>query len=207
MTFTWIPFYKEFAQKLLKFRNDRKPLVNWIYDNLDSYTQHLRVGPDEERLPDIDPFSILGVINRQITYKKKMEICAICKSFLNISADAPQDFYGVPEMNNLNSAFIGYGNDRGVNDIEKLWRVFEDAVLDKDIKDDYDALKGQFLIKYNITFGLFWIRPDKFLALDGHNRTNLEKLGLQTLRRTDLFHTRNIKLLWNVLMLRLSLES
>ena len=178
MTFTWIPFYKEFAQKLLKFRNDRKSLVNWIYDNLDSYTQHLRVGLDEERLPDIDPFSIMGVINRQITYKKKMEICAICKSFLNISADAPQDFYGVPEMNNLNSAFIGYGNDRGVNDIEKLWRVFEDAVLDKDIKDDYDALKGQFLIKYNITFGLFWIRPDKYLALDGHNRANLEKLGV-----------------------------
>ncbi len=147
-----------------------------------SYTKHLRIGPSEEKLPDIDPFSVFGVINRQITYKKKKEICAICKSFLHISTDVPQDFYGVPEMNNLLSAFIGYGKDRGENDIEKLWRLFEDAVLDKDIKDDYDALNGQFLIKYNITFGLFWIRPDKYLALDGNNRTNLEKLGIASFK-------------------------
>jgi hypothetical protein len=30
MAFTWIPFYKELAQKLLQFRNDRKPLVDFI---------------------------------------------------------------------------------------------------------------------------------------------------------------------------------
>ena len=35
MTFTWIPFYKEFLQKLLKFRNNRAPLVDWIYGNID----------------------------------------------------------------------------------------------------------------------------------------------------------------------------
>lgn len=182
MTFTWIPFYKEFAEKLLQFRNDRTPLVNWIYDELDSHTKHLRVGPNKEELPDIDPFSVLGVINRQITYKKKREICARCKSFLNISAEVPLDFTGVPTMNNQMSAFIGYSKHRGENDIERLWRVFEDAVLGKDIKGDYDALNGQFLIKYNITFGLFWIRPDKYLALDGHNRTNLEKLGIASFK-------------------------
>ena len=182
MTFTWIPFYKEFAQKLLQFRSNRKPLVNWIYDNLDGFVKHLKVGPNKERLPDIDPFSIFAVINRSITYDKKKEVCAKYKKYLNISAPVPEDFFGVPEMNNLLSAFIGYGKDRKDGDIERLWRVFEDAVLDKDIKDDYDALNGQFLIKYNITMGLFWIRPDKYLALDGNNRTKLKSLGIAALK-------------------------
>ena len=182
MTFTWIPFFREFAQNLLLYRNDRTQLVNWIYDNLGSFVKHLKVGPNEDRLPDIDPFSVVAVINRSITHDKKKEVCAKYKDFLNISAPVPEDFSGVPEMNNLLSAFIGYYDDRKDGDIERLWKVFEDAVLDKDIKDDYDALNGQFLIKYNITMGLFWIRPDKYLALDGNNRTNLKALGIANLK-------------------------
>lgn len=33
MNFTWIPFYKEFAEKLLQFQTDRKKLLKLIYDN------------------------------------------------------------------------------------------------------------------------------------------------------------------------------
>ena len=43
MAFTWIPFYREFAQKLLPFTSNREPLVDWIYSNLDSsYIKHLK---------------------------------------------------------------------------------------------------------------------------------------------------------------------
>lgn len=178
MKFTWIAFYKEFAQKLLQFRNDRTPLVNWIYENLQGHIKYLKDAPDGSRLPDLDPFTIFAIINRQITYDKKKEICNKLKQFLHISAAIPQDFDGVPEMNNMLSSFLGYGKDRKDGDVERLWRLFEDAVLDKDIQNNYDALKGQFLIKYNITFGLFWIRPDKYLALDGHNREKLLALGI-----------------------------
>jgi len=34
MAYTWIPFYKELAQKLLQFKNDRKPLVDFIYSSM-----------------------------------------------------------------------------------------------------------------------------------------------------------------------------
>lgn len=182
MEFTWIPFYKEFSQKLLQFRKDRKPLVDWIYGNLQGYITHLKDAPDGKRVPDLDPFTVLAIINRQITYDKKIEICAKFKRFLEIVSDTPKDFHGVPEMNNLMSNFIGFEKDREDGDIEKLWRVFEDAVLDKDIRNDYDELNGQYLIKYNITFGLFWIRPDKYLALDGHNREKLSSLGIASLK-------------------------
>lgn len=182
MKFTWIPFYKEFSRKLLKYRINRTPLVDWIYSNLQGHITHLKDAPDGKRLPDLDPFTVLAIINRQITYNKKIDICAKFKSFLDIDSDIPSDFHGVPEMNNMLSSFIGYGNDRKEGDIERLWMVFEDAALDKDIHNDYDALNGQYIIRYNITFGLFWIRPDKYLALDGNNREKLTSLGIASFK-------------------------
>ena len=181
MAFTWIPFYKEFAQKLLQFRNNRKPLVDWIYSNIDgSLIKHFKDAPDGRHVSDTDPFTVMAIINRGIAYDKKVELCKKFKSYLNISVPAPHDFSGVPEMNNQRSNFFGYEFRRKNGDIERLWNVFEYAVLDKDIEKAYDALNGQFLIKYVLTIGLFWIRPDKYLSLDGNNRNKLVSLGIAT---------------------------
>ena len=108
--FTWIPFYMEFSQKLLQYRNDRKPLIDWIYGNLDgSLIKHFKDAPDGRRVPDTDPFTVMAIINRGITYKKKIELCKQFKSFLNISVPVPQDFSGVPEMNNQRSNYMDCG--------------------------------------------------------------------------------------------------
>lgn len=32
--FTWIPFYKELSKALLTYKDDRKPLVDFIYSEL-----------------------------------------------------------------------------------------------------------------------------------------------------------------------------
>ncbi len=181
MNFTWIPFYKEFAQKLLLFRNYRKPLVDWIYDNIDgSLIKHFKDAPDGRHVEDTDPFTVMAIINRGIAYKKKVELCKQFKNFLNISAPVPHDFSGVPEMNNMLSNFMAFEKNRKDGDIERLWDVFECAVLDKNIENAYNALNGQYLIKYNITMGLFWVRPDKYLALDGNNKEKLVSLGIAT---------------------------
>ena len=112
MKFTWIPFFKEFSQKLLKYRNNRTPLVNWIYDNLEGYINHFKDGSDGRRVPDTDPFTVLAIINRGITFEKKIDICTKFKSFLNISAPIPQDFTSVPEMNNQKSNFMAFEDRR-----------------------------------------------------------------------------------------------
>ena len=163
MTFTWIPFYMEFGKKLLNYRNDRKPLINWIYDNIDgSFIKHFKDSSDGKRVADTDPFTVMAIINRSITWDKKIILCEQFKNFLNITAPVPQDFLGVPEANNMLSNFMAFEINRKDGDIERLWKLFEAAVKDMDIKSEYDALNGQFLIKYNITMGLFWIRPDKY---------------------------------------------
>ena len=61
MAYTWIPFYKEFGQKLLKYRDDRKPLVKWIYDNIDgSLIKHFKDDGSGKHVPDTDPFTVMA---------------------------------------------------------------------------------------------------------------------------------------------------
>lgn len=176
--YSWTPFYKELAQKLLLYRNNRTPLVDWIYDNLQGYINHLKDAPDGRRVPDIDPFTVFAIFNRGITDDKRIDICMRFKDFLNLTTAVPQDFTGIPVMNTRQSNFMAFAAQREDGDLERLWNVFEDAVLDKDIENSYNALSHQYLIRFNLTFGLFWIRPDKFMPLDGYSQNYLQKMGI-----------------------------
>lgn len=179
MAYSWIPFYKELSQKLLKFRNDRQPLIDWIYSNIKSeYIKHLKDAPDGRRVADIDPFTVYAIFNRGIAHDKRIEICQLFKNYLGASAPVPKDFDGIPVMNAQRSNFMAFANKREKGDIERLWNVFEDAVLGKDIENSYNALEFQFLVKFNLTFGLFWIRPDSYLPLDSRSQSMLESIGI-----------------------------
>lgn len=78
----------------------------------------------------------------------------------------------------MRSNFIAFEDGRNEGDIERLWNVFEDAVLDRDIENSYNALSNQYLISKNLTIGLFWIRPSRYLALDGNNVALLKSYGI-----------------------------
>lgn len=178
MGFTWIPFYKELSKKLLQFRNDRKPLVDWIYDNLQGYINHLKDDSQGTKVDDIDPFTTFAIFNRGITHEKRINICQKFKEYLDISAQVPEDFDAIPVMNTQRTNFMAFKENRKDGDIDRFWNLFEAAVNDKDIASSYNALKDQFLVKFNITMGLFWIRPDKFLGLDSTNQKYLNYLGI-----------------------------
>lgn len=106
MNFTWIPFYKEFAEKLLQFQTDRKKLLKLIYNNratlLVDYLHD--EGGKDDLFTDIDPFTTFGIFNRSV--KKRIRYAKLFKKLLNISADVPSDFVGIPILNNLKSLFL-----------------------------------------------------------------------------------------------------
>lgn len=194
--FTWIPFYKEMAQKLLRYKSNRGNLVNWIYANLDKkYIKHLKDNKEGKRVPDIDPFTVFALFNRGTRTEKRAEFCSQFKTFLNITAPVPQDYAGIPEMNAEQSNFMAFEDRRKVGDIERLWTVFEAAVTDKDIQKEYDALSNQYLIRFNLTIGLFWIRPDKFLPLDVNSRNLLTTLGIKIDDKKYLLYTDYLKVM------------
>lgn len=176
MRFTWIPYYKEFAEKLLKFRHDRESLLKSIYDHRDElYASYLHdLGGFDDLCVDIDPFSVFGLFNRGIREDNRKNSTKVFKELLEISADTPNDFEGVPVMNNQKSYFFGYRNKRGQKDIENLWSLFESVLGNENIEGIYNTVIKQYGINVNITMALFWIRPNDFLAFDSTNREYLK---------------------------------
>lgn len=187
MSFTWIPFYKEFAHKLLEYKNRRQELVETIYSALDntqndsgtSVVNYFKKDKDE-RLTDTDPFSVFAIFNRTSNVKVRRECVTILKECFHISATVPSDFDGIPVLNAQKSIFV-YQNGKTVEqDNLLLWNLFEKAVNHEDFGQEYDEalkIKG---VNNNLSMGLFWICPDRFLALDSQNRAFIEKeLGLK----------------------------
>ena len=187
MSFTWIPFYKEFAQKLLEYKNRRQELVETIYSALDNTQNDSGTSvvnyfkkDKEERLTDTDPFSVFAIFNRTSNFKVRRECVTILKECFHISATVPSDFDGIPVLNAQKSIFV-YQNGKTVEqDNLLLWNLFEKAVNHEDFGQEYDEalkIKG---VNNNLSMGLFWICPDRFLALDSQNRAFIEKeLGLK----------------------------
>lgn len=177
MSFTWIPYYKEFAQRLTQFQKDRKRLLNLIYDNRDELlAKYLHdQGGEGDLLEDIDPFTVFGLFNRGIKHENRINSAKLFKNILDIKADIPKDFEGIPVLNNQKSHFFGFRSHRGKNDIQNLWNLFIKVVNDENFEEEYNTVIKQFIIKVNITMGLFWIRPEKFLAFDRTNRQYLKE--------------------------------
>lgn len=182
MSFTWIPYYKEFAQRLTQFQKDRKRLLNLIYNNRDELlAKYLHdQGGEGDLLEDIDPFTVFGLFNRGIKHENRINSAKLFKNILDIKADIPKDFEGIPVLNNQKSHFFGFRSHRGKNDIQNLWNLFIKVVNDENFEEEYNTVIKQFIIKVNITMGLFWIRPEKFLAFDRTNRRYLkEQYGIK----------------------------
>lgn len=131
-------------------------------------------------LEDIDPFTVFGLFNRGIKHENRINSAKLFKNILDIKADIPKDFEGIPVLNNQKSHFFGFRSHRGKNDIQNLWNLFIKVVNDESFEEEYNTVIKQFIIKVNITMGLFWIRPEKFLAFDRTNRQYLkEQYGIK----------------------------
>lgn len=176
MKFTWIPFYKEFAEKLLNYRNDRKSLLKMIYEHREQFLANYLHDQDgeDDLCPDIDPFTTMGLFNRGIKLNNRIKSTSLFKSLMGIVADTPSDFVGIPILNNQKSHFFGFRDHRKDSDIENLWALFEKVVKNEDFETEYNRVIEQYLIKVNITMALFWIRPEDFLAFDSTNRNYIK---------------------------------
>ncbi|MFA7081241.1 MAG: AAA family ATPase [Bacteroidales bacterium] len=171
-TYSWIAFYEELADILLKYKGKRKELLKIVYSMDDKYVKYLHEG-DGSKLKDIDPFTLFAIFNRGSFLETRINIATYFKEAFKINANLPQDFKGIPVLNNLKSCFFAYKANRSKMDIDNLWQLFECAIKYSNNKANnkkfikyYDKVINQYGIKFNITIGLYWIRPNVFLPLD-----------------------------------------
>ena len=194
--FDWVDFYKEFAQKLLKYKVNRKELiaiVESVYKDSDINMPTLEI---DNKLIDIDPFTIFGLFNKGITKDNRLKLMSNFAKKLNINAKLPTSLDSIPVLNNQNATFYYFSNHRTDNDIDELWELFESALnyANSPTQDNRKVLSYYFDIVINkkgngnskITMGLYWIAPDTFLNLDSRNEWYIYESGKMS---TDFVNT------------------
>ena len=64
MAFTWVPYYKELAQKLVQYRDKREELLDIIRGIDREYIDFLQKDGDGTKITDIHPFAIYSIFSR-----------------------------------------------------------------------------------------------------------------------------------------------
>jgi 5-methylcytosine-specific restriction protein B len=182
-SFTWVPFYQELAKKLSGWEKRQEELISFL-ETL--RTEGYVITPLNDKdingarflLKEIDPFTFFGVFNRGIRFDQRLAILVRMKGHFELQSELPEDFNGIPVLNNLKSWFFPYQASRDINDVGRLWRVFQLALEEGPLgkKQFLRAFDEALTVKQtnvNLTMGLFWIRPDAFLNLDQVNRSHL----------------------------------
>ena len=177
--YKWIPFYMEFANRLLEYKDNRDELIDKVirlWDNIDMKMPKLE---SDNILIDIDPFTIFGLFNKHLTDENKISIIKYMKEEFDIKSYVPSSFNGIPMINPQKGTFYWFKDSRGEHDIDNIWEVFETAIKFSNNKNKitrkkfinaYNKLLGQIGIKWNLTMALFWIRPYDFINLDSRSR-------------------------------------
>lgn len=181
--FTWVPLYEELAQALLRYKEDRTELVEWIYEDLGKVTRadgqslvaYLKQ-KDGSRIIDIDPFSVFAIFNRSTSWENRTRLLTHFKKKFRLTSTTPSDFNGIPTVDARRSFFFSWKSDNS-KVIHDLWQLFEKVISDHDISEAFDQVLENGMPKYSLTMCLFWICPEKYLALDSRNRSYLESFG------------------------------
>jgi 5-methylcytosine-specific restriction protein B len=181
LSFTWIPFYTELADKLLDYKDNRRELYKILAEVYAStgVTNHFT------KFGDVDPFSIFASFNytdKSSKKKKRLAVMAAFKEKFHIQATVPTDFDGVPEMSPYKIRFFD-GNSTDIHgEIDKLWKLFQVVLAYADANPATEELKNYFtniydqtlmeikFVTWGFTVGFYWVRPNSYLNLDSTNR-------------------------------------
>ena len=178
--FQWTNFYMELATALLEYKNNRSELIGklkTIFSDAGMNFPFKEKG--KETYEDICPFTIFGSFNKGITNANRIALLEQFAKQFSIKSAVPTEFDGIPVVMNLSAWFFAYKGNRGEHDIDNLWNLLEKAIAYSDEASAenknafiaaYDTVTKQRMIKWNITMGLYWVRPYTFINLDSTNR-------------------------------------
>lgn len=192
--FIWTKFYEAVADKLLDFKEKRNELITGIHsiasqvDGLSNLQDQFSDGTSGP-LKDICPFTAMGIFNRGITDANRKVIATELAKLLGVVEAVPDSFEGIPILNNQKSWFFGFEHKRQPDDIDILWEIFSQALkfAESDEADArsafiaaYDNATQRYGVGWNLTMGLYWIRPWNFPTLDGQSQRYIsKKLNIQ----------------------------
>lgn len=176
--YSWPRFFMELADKLLAFKDDRQGLIATLKQVYAENGMTLPTLHSGGVLTDIDPFTVFGLFNRGLATAKRWTVARGIGGALGVQAPLHDDFVGVPTLLNINATLYDQAR-RGEGDIERLWDLFRVALAYADRPTEqtraafchaYDAVLKQRNASWNVTMGLFWVRPYVYVNLSSRDR-------------------------------------
>ena len=178
--FTWVPFVREMAEKLLPYRDKRDKLLSIFYGIGDELTHAYQ--EDGENINDITPFTVLGTLAVGKT-DRRTQFATYFKDKLGIKADVPTDYTGFPSLHPQRVMFI-FGKNKEEH-TEPFWDLFDAALNGNDISESFDEVMKVKGANRNVSMGLFWIAPKDFLSFDSTNEAYLKNYGFPPIPGKD----------------------
>lgn len=183
--FEWIAFYQEFASKLLNYKAHRTELVEKVKAIYANTGMNMPTLERNNNLIDIDPFTVFGLFNKKLTDNNRMKILTAIAELFDVKAPVPTSFDSLPVLNPQNATFYYFVDERGEEDIDDLWDLFDSALsYSKEPTEEHrEIISHYFDVAINkkgngnskITMALYWISPDSFLNLDSRNEWYIYK--------------------------------
>ena len=193
--FRWASFYSGFADGLHAFRHDRSVLlaaIDRLPSELPMTVEDRFADGTSGRLRDICPFTTMGTFNRSLSEDNRRKIARQLAALLEmekLDGRLLKSLAGIPTLNNFNSWFFGFEEERDDDHIDALWQVFADALQYADqgggtnrasLVESFNEAMSRKGGGRMLTIGLYWIRPQTFVSLDRHSVSFIEdRLGVE----------------------------
>ena len=201
--FDWVDYYKEFAFKLVSYKEKRAELIQKVKAIYQMTGISMPTLDKDNNIMDIDPFTIFGLFNKGLKDENRIKILTAIAELFELSHDVPTSFDSIPVLNTQNATYYLFYADRGVSDIDDLWELFIAALAysEDPSSENKEIFSGYFNKVINrknngnakITMGLYWIAPNSFLNLDSRNRWYIYesgKLPLELVHKLPRIHSK-----------------
>lgn len=126
--FDWVDFYKELSGILLRYKSNRRELIEKVKKIYEITGINLPKLEKDNQIVDIDPFTFYGLFNKNLTDANRLAILKAVAELFDVKTPLPTSFDSIPVLNLLNATFYGFLPDREDDDIPDLWELFDTAL-------------------------------------------------------------------------------
>ena len=175
--YSWTSFYMEFADKLLAFKDDRAALIVRLKGVYEECEITLPALEPAGMMIDIDPFTVFWLFNCGDTIHERKRVIEVLANRFGLSSSPPKSLAGALSLRNDYLYFRDVApksaEARAIR-CELLWALFEAALAYADqptsssrskFASAYDFFSRMFWINWDLTVGLYWVRPYAYVGL------------------------------------------
>ncbi|RSK49397.1 McrB family protein [Hymenobacter rigui] len=177
--YTWVPFFRELAQKLADYETNQTQLVALLQQ------AEVKVGDDQYAdgtmgpLQVMDPFTFFSLCTKH-GKTKQLTIFTSLGQQLHLRTPAPTDTDGVPTAPAQKAWLFGYAKDRQPGDVPLLWQLYRQVLAGRVDDETFAQVLDLHGVAWpKLTQGLSCLDPEAYLSLNKQTRPYLMQQGLK----------------------------